>query len=302
MKEHFSPFPMVEGGSFHGMMPLLKVLWTMIVVGSALLVEDLPHLLVISGFLVFSVAAAGMARSWLRFMKYTGPMLGLVVLVNSLLSGVGSRILLASPWSIPIFGRLTLTVESLSLSLIMALRLMITLTAFLIFTLACDPDDALSALSFIGIPSKTMVASYLSLRLIPTLMEDLNGFSEVMRSRGLSSSGERSGFLERVRSSSSVIVPLLSNSLERAIQLAEAMEARAFGALKKRSTYKVVEWGLREKSYLALFTMGGLLLLLGSRMGVAYPGDLWLSAAASLLLFVIPVLDPGLRRKVGDQR
>ncbi|MBS7645509.1 MAG: energy-coupling factor transporter transmembrane component T [Candidatus Bathyarchaeia archaeon] len=295
MENSFASHPTADGGPFHGMTPILKVLWTLIVVGSALIVEDLPHLLIISGFILFDVAAAGMAGSWLRFMKYTGPMLGLVLLVNSLLSGVGSRILLASPWRLPIFGRLILTVESLSLSLIMALRLLITLTAFLMFTLASSPDEVLSALSSMGIPSKTMVASYLSLRLIPTLMEDLKGFSEVMRSKGLSGGGEGRSLLEKVRSSSSIIVPLLSNSLERAIQLAEAMEARAFGALKKRSTYRVVEWGLRENSYLASFTVGSLLIILGSRMGLAYPGDLWLSAAASLLLFVLPVLDPGLK-------
>ncbi|MEM2123205.1 MAG: energy-coupling factor transporter transmembrane component T [Candidatus Bathyarchaeia archaeon] len=292
-----SPYPMADGRPFHGMDPLLKLSWTLIVVGLTLIVEDLPHLLIISAFILFDLVAAGMAKSWLRFMKYTGPMLGLVVLVNSLLSGVGSRILLASPWRLPIFGRLVLSVESLSLSLIMALRLLVTLTAFLIFTLACNPDDLLSALSFMRIPSKTMVASYLSLRLIPTLMEDLNGISEAMRSRGLSSDGGKGNLLEKVRGSASIIVPLLSNSLERAIQLAEAMEARAFGALKERSMYKVMEWGLKEKSYLISFAAGGILLAQGSRMDVAYPSQLWLSTAAFLLLFVPPVLKPAWRRK-----
>jgi energy-coupling factor transport system permease protein len=296
MENPFQTHRILDGGPFQGLSSPLKVLWTLTVVGLALLVEDLPPLLVMLAFIMLDVAAAGMTGAWLRSMKYMGPMLGLVVLVNSLLSGVGSRILFASPWRIPILGRLTLTVESLTLSLIMALRLLLTLTAFLIFTLASSPDDVLSALSFMRIPPKTMVASYLSLRLIPTLMEDLKGISEVMRSRGLSGGGEEGHLLERVRGSASMIVPLLSNSLERAIQLAEAMEARAFGAVKKRSTYRVVEWGLKEKSYLASFTVGGLLLALGSHMGAAHPGRLWLSTAASLLLFIPPILNPSWRR------
>lgn len=281
---------------FHRMAAPLKVLWTLIVAGLALLIEDLPPLIAISLFVIFDVVAAGMLRSWLRFMKYTGPMLTLIVFINSMLSGVGSRVFFTFPWSIPIFGRPILTVESLSLGLIMALRLLITLTVFLIFTLTTSPEDILLTLSFMRIPPKTMVASYLSLRLVPTLMDDLYGISEVRRSKGLSNEGGRS-ILGKIKEGASIIVPLLSNSLERAIQIAEAMEARAFGASKRRTTYKAIKWELREKAYATSFIAGGLFTILGSH--IAYLSHLWISGIAALAVFAPPILS---RFSPGDRR
>ena len=56
---------------------------------------------------------------------------------------------------------------------------------------------------------------------MPTLERDAAGFVEALRGRGVSVEGARG----RAR----LLSPLLAGSLERALNLAEAMEARGFG-------------------------------------------------------------------------
>jgi energy-coupling factor transport system permease protein len=49
---------------------------------------------------------------------------------------------------------------------------------------------------------------------------------------------EKGGFINKNKAYATMAVPLLANSLDRAVQVAEAMEARAFGLSKKRTFYK----------------------------------------------------------------
>ena len=66
-----------------------------------------------------------------------------------------------------------------------------------------------------------MLAIALATRLVPTLERDAAGLVEALRGRGV----EVSGLRGRAR----LLSPLLAGSLERALNLAEAMEARGYG-------------------------------------------------------------------------
>ena len=57
--------------------------------------------------------------------------------------------------------------------------------------------------------------------------------------------------LERLRKRAGTIIPLLSNSLDRAVQVAEAMEARAFGAVAKRTFYREIRLSCTDRLALA---------------------------------------------------
>jgi energy-coupling factor transport system permease protein len=66
-----------------------------------------------------------------------------------------------------------------------------------------------------------VLAIALATRLVPTLERDAAGLVESLRGRGV----EVSGLRGRAR----LLSPLLAGSLERALNLAEAMEARGYG-------------------------------------------------------------------------
>jgi energy-coupling factor transport system permease protein len=65
------------------------------------------------------------------------------------------------------------------------------------------------------------LAAGLATRLVPTLERDAAGFVEALRGRGVAVSGMR-GYAR-------LLSPLMAGSLERGLNLAEAMEARGFG-------------------------------------------------------------------------
>ena len=64
-------------------------------------------------------------------------------------------------------------------------------------------------------------------------------------------------WLGRLKSRAKITIPLLSNSLERAVQVAEAMEARAFGTGQDRTFYRDI-----RMTRVDVVTLGAVLLTL----------------------------------------
>jgi energy-coupling factor transport system permease protein len=82
------------------------------------------------------------------------------------------------------------------------------------------------------------------MRFIPTLVRDAGRISDVQRSRGLEL--DRGNLAQRLRNRTAILVPLLANSLDRTVQLAEAMESRAFGSGCRRTFYKNIKISRRD--------------------------------------------------------
>jgi energy-coupling factor transport system permease protein len=86
------------------------------------------------------------------------------------------------------------------------------------------------------LPYKSVLVTSLSTRFFPTLIDDVERISDVQRTRCLEL--DKGRLPQRIKRSMSVIIPLLSNSLDRTVQVAEAMESRAFGSGTKRTFYR----------------------------------------------------------------
>ena len=67
----------------------------------------------------------------------------------------------------------------------------------------------------------------------------MENISDVQRSRGLEL--DKGNLIQKVKSRMAIIIPLLSNSLDRTVQISEAMESRAFGSGGKRTFYRGIE-------------------------------------------------------------
>ena len=83
---------------------------------------------------------------------------------------------------------------------------------------AVDLDRLLHAAGF---ARRSVLAVGLATRLVPTLERDAAGLVEALRGRGVEVNG--------VRGRARLLSPLVAGSLERSLNLAEAMEARGFG-------------------------------------------------------------------------
>jgi energy-coupling factor transport system permease protein len=56
---------------------------------------------------------------------------------------------------------------------------------------------------------------------------------DAQKARGLEL--EKGGFMKRIRNYIPILIPLIVSAIRRSLELAEAMESRAWGAVKKRT-------------------------------------------------------------------
>jgi energy-coupling factor transport system permease protein len=117
-----------------------------------------------------------------------------------------------------VIGYLDVTSEEIAAAGVQALRLAAVGLAFAAYALLLDLDRLLQAAGF---ARRSVLAAGLATRLVPTLERDAAGFVEALRGRGVR--------VEGVRGRARLLSPLVAGSLERALNLAEAMEARGFG-------------------------------------------------------------------------
>ncbi len=128
------------------------------------------------------------------------------------------------------------------------LRLLLMLELTMVLTSTTKPLDLTFALEWYMTPLKwihfpaseiAMIIS-IALRFIPTLLEDTTRVMKAQESRGVDFSHGR--LWKRVRSLTSLIVPLFASSFLRSEELAYAMEARGYDPKAKRSRYRKSKW------------------------------------------------------------
>jgi energy-coupling factor transport system permease protein len=139
-----------------------------------------------------------------------------VFLLWPLLQTTGYHVLWSGP-TIPVLGPLDVTTEELRGAAAVALQLAAVGLAFAAYALLLDHDRLLAAAT----GRRSVLAAALATRLMPTLERDARGLVEALRGRGLEPEG--------LRGHAALLSPLLAGSLERGLNLAEAMEARGFG-------------------------------------------------------------------------
>ncbi|MEA3254246.1 MAG: energy-coupling factor transporter transmembrane component T [Candidatus Altiarchaeota archaeon] len=221
---------------YHKLNPLCKIVWSMAVVIAALVFNNPVYLTLL--FLATAVIAvyARVFREWISYMKY-GIWFGiLIMLINPLFSYHGTHIIYEFPFKIPVMGSLRITLEALAYGGGMALRLLTIISAFATLTYTVNPDDMLNSLTRIRPFYRSVYVTSLAARFMPTLVQDSNMITEIQKTRGLDI--DSGNLIKKIRNRIPIVIPLLSNSLDRAIQVSEAMESRAFGCSKKRTFYK----------------------------------------------------------------
>jgi energy-coupling factor transport system permease protein len=108
-------------------------------------------------------------------------------------------------------------------------------------TLADGIETGLSPLKKIKVPVHELgLMLSISLRFIPTLMDDTTMIMNAQRARGMDF-GE-GNLLQKIRSVIPILIPLFVSSFRRADDLAVAMESRGYQGGDGRSQYRVLKW------------------------------------------------------------
>lgn len=159
-------------------------------------------------------------------------------LIFPLTAHTGSHPLWNGP-ILPVLGSIDVTREELATGAVQTLRLATVALAFALWALALDHDRLVRE---IRLARRSVLTVALATRLIPTLERDAAGFVEALRGRGV--------VVEGLRGRSRLLAPLVASSLERALTLAESMEARGYGRAG-RAPLERLPFSWRERAALA---------------------------------------------------
>jgi energy-coupling factor transport system permease protein len=203
--------------------------------GVAALLVDRLSVLVVLTLVLLAVCLRAPRRRRAVYLLGTLISAGGLFVLTPFFETLGSHPLWTGP-VVPVLGQLDVTSEELRSAMVNALRLACVGLAFAAYALLLDHDRLLSSAGFAR-------PAALATRLLPTLERDAAGFVEALRGRGVEVAG--------VRGRAALLSPLLASSLERGLNLAEAMEARGYGR-PGRTAVPAPSWRARDYAAVAL--------------------------------------------------
>ncbi|MGH9054791.1 MAG: energy-coupling factor transporter transmembrane component T family protein [Acidimicrobiales bacterium] len=148
----------------------------------------------------------------------------LTMVANALLSHTGKTVLTVLPGWLPLIGG-TVTVEAVAFGAAIALGLAAAVSVTSVLSLVVDSADLVDTLP--GFLARTGAAVGSALNLVPAVAASISSVVDAQRLRGWRPRGPRDLV--------DLVIPVLLESIERSLQLAESMEARAFGSGKRTS-------------------------------------------------------------------
>jgi energy-coupling factor transporter transmembrane protein EcfT len=232
-----------------------------------------------------ALAALDVLLTWLPAGRNLRPLVVAVTLaaafgalINVLASHTGADVLLRLPSDWPLVGG-PLTVESLAFGGALGLGLVAALLAVAPLSLVLEPHDVVDAMP--RPLERTGIAVATSLNLVSGFGRTFTAVRDAQRMRGWRPRG--------IRSWNEVLVPVVLTAIEDSVLLAEAMEARGFGA-GPRSSY--ARSAISRSDWLVIATaLGAAALFLGARLA-GWPID-WYPYPTPAMPPINPVLVAG---------
>ena len=133
---------------------------------------------------------------------------------------------------------------SLLRSVTITLRFVAIVAATSLFFVTTSPDELEYVMRWFRLPRDFVFAFVTAVRFVPVLMMDLTQIIDAQKSRGLEL--DKGGLVKRLRNLVPVLIPLIVNALIRSGELAEAMESRGYGAVKKPTSLYLLQLKVRD--------------------------------------------------------
>lgn len=167
------------------------------------------------------------------------------------------------------FWKLKITYEGILQAIYMGLRLMFLIMGSSLLTLTTTPNSlmdgmerALGFLNYIKIPvHEISMMMSIALRFIPILVEETNKIMKAQQARG--ADFETGNIIQKTKAWIPVLVPLFVSAIRRAMELANAMEARCYRGGKGRTKmYPLKYSGMDFFAYLVIGAYLAVIILL----------------------------------------
>ncbi len=203
----------------HNLDPRVKFIYVCVVFVAAILFGEILPLIALFLMSIPFVLLAGVQKEWLRSLRGAAFLAAIIFLVNLASSFFTSGYIL--------------TAVAVETAVAMTLRFVVLVESFSVFFLTTSPDHLGLALEQSRVPYEFAFAFTTAVRFVPVLAEEAQTIMDAQKARGLEL--EKGGFLKRIRNYVPVLIPLIVSAIRRSLELAEAMESRAWGATKKRT-------------------------------------------------------------------
>jgi energy-coupling factor transport system permease protein len=168
--------------------------------------------------------AAGVGRQLGRAALLGVPVVVAIVLINVLVSRDGLTVIVRLG-DLPILGHTDITLEAAVYGAILGLRAMALILCGILYTLAVDPDEVLRL--FRRVSFRSALSATLATRMVPILIRDGRRLAEAQRCRP----GPPPSRLTLMRAACSGV-------LDRALDVAAALEVRGYGVARRPPAYR----------------------------------------------------------------
>ena len=219
----------------HNLDPRIKFLFVAVLFVIAILFTQLLAFVVLFFVPLPFVFMARVERQWLRSLRGAALFAVILFAMNSIIG------YFSPPPDLKIIAPIDTEAEFLMLfenSAAMTLRFVVMIASFSVFFLTTSPDRLGLALQQSHIPYEFCFAFTTAVRFVPVLADEAQTIMDAQKARGLEL--ERGNFLKRVRNYIPILIPLIVNAIRRSLELAEAMESRAWGASEKRTNLYIL--------------------------------------------------------------
>lgn len=159
------------------------------------------------------------------------------------------------------WGWVTIYEEGLKKGIFISLRFFLLILMTSLLTLTTTPIEITDGIEILLDPLKKIkfpvhelaLMMSISLRFIPTLMQETDKIMKAQTARGVEFSG--GPVKERIKAIIPLLIPLFIGSFKRAEELAIAMEARGYRGGEGRTKYRQLRWGLVDTLMLVLLAV-----------------------------------------------
>lgn len=188
----------------------------------AIALFDHPAVLVAELAIVLLAAAGARSAGDLRRSVLAAVVIALpIVLVNALVSRHGVTVI-ARLGDLPLLGRADVTLEAVVYGGVLALRVLALLLLLRLYSVAIDPDEVLRL--FRRVSFRSALTATLATRMVPMLTRDARRLADAQRCRA--GAPGRPSRIALVRATT-------SGALDRAIDVAAALEVRGYGVARR---------------------------------------------------------------------
>ena len=151
------------------------------------------------------------------------------------------------------WGILHITAEGVRLAIVMCVRLVLLVMTTSVLTLTTTPivltdavENLLSPFKRIGVPAHELAMMMtIALRFIPLLADETEKIMAAQKARG--AAFDEGGLMDRARALLPILVPLFLSAINRASELAMAMEARCYHGGEGRTRLHELHYENRDR-------------------------------------------------------